>query len=371
MKARSIFCVLFFLCFSVAAMFAQKQTPVRLGIAGLSHSHVHLLLKDLKRTDIQIVGIAESNRELAERYAKIYGFDPAIVYDSIEEMVEKTKPEGVLGFNSIYDHLHIVEVCAPKGIHVMVEKPLAVNMEHANKMAELSHKYGTMVLTNYETTWYPSNHKAFDMTISQKAIGDIRKVIICDGHRGPKEINVNPEFLAWLTDPKLNGGGAVVDFGCYGANLMTWLMNNQRPISVSATLQQIKPDVYPKVDDEATIVVTYPHAQAIIQASWNWPIDRKDMEIYGVTGYVKAITGTDFSYRLSRETPESQEKLQPLAAPMNEPFGYFAKAVKGELKVKDTDLSSLKNNMVVVEILEAARNSAASGKAIQLTAHRE
>jgi len=368
MKTRSLFCVLFLFCFSITAMFSQQHAPVRLGIAGLSHSHVHLLLKDLKRTDIQIVGIAESNRELAERYAKNYGFDPAIVYDSIEKMVEKTKPEGVLGFNSIYDHLQIVEVCAPKGIHVMVEKPLAVSVEHAARMAELSRKYGTMVLTNYETTWYPSNHKAFDMVINQKAIGDIRKVIICDGHRGPKEINVNHEFLVWLTDPKLNGGGAVIDFGCYGANLMTWLMNNQRPIAVSATLQQIKPDVYPKVDDEATIVVTYPKAQAIIQASWNWPVDRKDMEVYGVSGYVKALTGTDFSYRLTRESPESIERLQPLPAPENEPFGYFAKAIKGELKVADSDLSSLANNLIVVEILEAARNSAAAGKTIKLPA---
>ena len=67
-----------------------------------------------------------------------------------------------------------------------------------------------------------------------------------------------PEFLAWLNDPKLNGGGALYDFGCYGADLMTWLMDGQRPISVTATTQQIKPDIYPRVDDEATIILTYP-----------------------------------------------------------------------------------------------------------------
>ena len=51
-----------------------------------------------------------------------------------------------------------------------------------------------------------------------------------DGHRGPKEINVQPEFFGWLTDPVKNGGGALFDFGCYGANLMTWMMDNQRPL---------------------------------------------------------------------------------------------------------------------------------------------
>ena len=93
-----------------------------------------------------------------------------------------------------------------------------------------------------------------------------------------------PEFLSWLTDPEKNGAGALFDFGCYGANLMTWLMNNQRPTSVTAVTQTIKPNIYKQVDDEATIIMEYPSAQAIIQASWNWPYSRKDMEIYGKTG---------------------------------------------------------------------------------------
>ncbi len=351
-------------CFCAKDMIAQS--PVRIGIDGLSHGHVHGILNAMSRPEIQVVGIAESDRDLAQRYAEQYGFDMGIVYNTVEEMVEKTKPEGVMAFNSIYGHLSTVEACAPRGIHVMVEKPLAVSVAHAERMAKLAHQYNTLVLTNYETTWYPTNHKAYEMAVTRHELGDIRKVIICDGHQGPKEIGCNAEFLAWLTDPKLNGGGAVVDFGCYGANLMTWLMQNQRPVSVSATLQQIKPDVYPKVDDEATIVLVYPHAQAIIQASWNWPIGRKDMEVYGVTGYAKALNPKDFAYRLSAKQPEIDEKLSSLPAPIDDPFRYFVSAIRGATKVAATDLSSLENNLVVVEILEAARKSAASGKTIRL-----
>ena len=62
--------------------------------------------------------------------------------------------------------------------------------------------------------------------------------------QGPKEINVQPEFLAWLTDPVKNGAGALFDFGCYGANLMTWLMDNQRPLAVTAIAQTNKPAIY-------------------------------------------------------------------------------------------------------------------------------
>ena len=121
-----------------------------------------------------------------------------------------------------------------------------------------------------------SNRAAYDL-VHGHALGDVRKVVVHDGHSGPKEIGVGPEFLSWLTDPKLNGGGALFDFGCYGADLMTWLMDGQRPETVTAVTQQIKPEIYPRVDDEATIILTYPKAQAILQASWNWPFDRKDM----------------------------------------------------------------------------------------------
>ena len=69
-------------------------------------------------------------------------------------------------------------------------------------------------------------------------------MVAMDGHEGPKEIKVQPEFFAWLTDPVKNGAGALFDFGCYGANLMTWLMDNQRPIKVTAIAQTDKPQIY-------------------------------------------------------------------------------------------------------------------------------
>ena len=145
----------------------------------------------------------------------------------------------------------------------MMEKPLAVSLKDALAIAQAARAGKIQVLVNYETSWYRSNHAAYDL-VHEGALGDVRKVVIHDGHSGPKEIGVEPEFLAWLTDPQLNGGGALFDFGCYGADLMTYLMNGQRPQTVTAVTQQIKPEIYSRVDDEATIILTYPKAQAII-----------------------------------------------------------------------------------------------------------
>jgi predicted dehydrogenase len=366
MQSRLFFLsILCFFCLQFTV--AQSQTPVRIGIDGLTHDHIHGLLKDFgKRTDIQIVGIAEKNKELVQRLAKRYGFDTNIVYDDLATMIEKTHPQGVVAFNSIYEHLNTVEVCAPKGVHVMVEKPLAVNSSQAEKMAKLAKANNIYLLTNYETTWYPTHYEAFAMAVSKPQIGDINKVVIHDGHKGPREIGCSEEFLAWLTDPVLNGGGAVIDFGCYGANLMTWLMHNELPTSVTAVLQQIKPEVYPKVDDQATIILTYPHAQTIIQASWNWPVDRKDMEIYGKAGYVKALNANDLEYRLNRDLPVENKKLTEFPTEAKEPFNYFANVISGKFKLQPTDLASLENNLIVVKILDAARESAKKGKTVKI-----
>jgi predicted dehydrogenase len=220
---------------------------------------------------------------------------------------------------------------------------------------------------NYETSWYASNHAAYDL-VHTGALGEIRKVVVHDGHQGPKEIGVQPEFLAWLTDPKLNGGGALFDFGCYGADLMTWLMDGERPLTVTAVTQQIKPQIYPRVDDEATVILTYPRAQAIIQASWNWPFDRKDMEVYGQAGYAITVKRDDIRLRRAGDRQEQQIAAKPIAAPYDNELAYLH-AVILEGATEDA-LSSLDTNVTVTEILDAARRSAASGRTIRLPASR-
>jgi predicted dehydrogenase len=344
----------------------SKQPPLRVGVAGLTHTHVHWLLGRPDRGDIKIVGIAEANRELAQRYTDQHGFNMDIVFDTLEEMLDAAKPQAVTAFNSIFEHLRVVEICAPRGIHVMVEKPLAVSLDHARKMEALALQHRIHLLTNYETTWYGSTHKTFAMIHQENAIGDIRKMVVHDGHPGPREIGVNAEFLSWLTDPQQNGGGAIMDFGCYGANLITWLMKGERPRSVTAVTQQIKPEVYPNVDDEATIILTYPKAQGIIQASWNWPINRKDMEIYGQRGYIQTVDGVRMWVRENENAPERSLSAGPLKAPLDDPFAYLAAVVRGEMVTFENDLSSLKTNIIVMEILDAAVQSAASGKTIFL-----
>ena len=363
---KFLFTFSIFLLFSIN-MLAQKE-PLKIGVVGLTHTHVHWILGRKDRGDIKIVGIVEPNRALAERYSIEHGYSMKIVFNTIEEMILATQPAAVTAFGTIYEHLKVVEVCAPKGIHVMVEKPLAVSLAHAKKMENLAKKHKIHLLTNYETTWYPTNHRAYDL-LKTGAIGDLRKVIIRDGHRGPKKIGVNSEFLDWLIDPVQNGGGAITDFGCYGANLTTWLQNGQKPKTVTAVTQQQQKENNPKVDDDATIILTYDSSNAIIQASWDWTIGRKDMEIYGLTGVLYADDRHTLRMRIAEGYDGFKEetyKLEERPVPFDDPFALFAAVINNEIVLKPYDLSSLENNMIVMEILEAARKSAKSKKTIVL-----
>ena len=342
----------------------QSEKPLRVGVIGLVHTHVHWILGREHQGDIEIVGIVEPNRKLAKEYSERHGYSMDLVFDTMAEMIRETKPEAVTAFNTIYDHLEVVRYCAPRGIHIMVEKPLAVNWEHSKEMIALADQYKIELLTNYESSWYGSNYEAYRLIHSENTIGDIRKIVFHTGHPGPVEIGCNPEFLEWLTDPVLNGGGALTDFGCYGANISTWLMKGATPLSVSCTVQQIKPEIYPKVEDEATIVLTYPKAQVIIQASWNWPHNVKDMEVYGKDGYILCKNSTDMEILVSGAEKTIIKKAPELAAGMHDPFAFLQKVVQEGYDIPEYDLSSLENNRIVMQILDAAKLSAKNGRTV-------
>src|SRR6266850_1814571 len=342
----------------------KEKAPLRVALAGLVHGHASGFFDQFQhREDLQVVGIAEADRRLAAQFAKSYGLAPGLFYSDLEEMLKATHPQAVLAYTNTYDHRRVVEICARYGVPVMMEKPLAVSLEDARAIEKAARAGKIQVLVNYETTWYRTNQAAYDL-VHENAIGEIRKIVVHDGHSGPKEINVGPEFLAWLTDPKLNGGGALFDFGCYGADLATWLMDGRRPDSVTAVTQQIKPDVYPRVDDEATIVLTYPRAQAIIQASWNWPFDRKDMEVYGQSGSIMTVRRDEVRVRVEGDEKEKQVAAPPVADPYDDSISELRAVI--QQGAKSDGLTSLETNVTVTEILDAARRSAATGATVRL-----
>ncbi len=355
------------LWFVIGPVWAQEpRPPVRLAIIGLNHDAVGDFISRMRnREDVQLVGIVESNQTLVTSYARLFNLSTNFFYSSLEDLLAKTNPQGVAVFTRTFDHCSVVENCATHKIDVLLEKPLAVNMDDALAIAAAAKSSGIQIMVDYETSWYPSIQHAYTIANTQRAVGDLRKVMIIAGDQGPKEAGCSDEFLEWLTDPRLSGGGALTDFGCYGAGLITWLADEQRPDSVFATAQNLKPDVYAKVEDEATIIITYPKLQGIVQASWNLPFSERSLQIYGDTGYVFAPRMDLLRFRLpGTEESELQLQTKQEPGPLTDDISNFAAIVRGETKA--TGPSSLQANLAVMEILDAAQKSIESKKEIDL-----
>lgn len=352
---------------------ADTGAPLRVGIIGLAHGHVAGFLDGsalvpaggaLHRSDVQVVGVVELDDQLFNTYAARYQWPATMHFHSVEDLASGAHPDAALVFTSTAGHTEAVKKCAALGIHVMMEKPMAVSYKDALEMAEAARNGHVHVLVDYETSWYPSNKAAYDL-VKQNGIGPITKVVARDGHSGPAKIHVQPEFFKWLTDPVENGAGALYDFGCYGADLMTWLMNGEAPIAVSAITNHLQPTVYPKVDDEADVLLKYKGAVAILEGSWTWPFNVKDMDVYGVTGFAKTMGSRQINVRREHEKDGQISTAAPLAPPYDDPLHYLRAVIRGNVD-EGNDVSSLRVNVIVSEILDAARRSAQSGQTVQL-----
>jgi glucose-fructose oxidoreductase len=352
---------------------AAAEPPIRVAIVGLVHGHVKGFLAALPGNQAAtLVAIVERQEALAKDYAAKYHLDAKLFYTDLEKMLVEQHPDAVLVYTTIADHRKVIESAARHGVSSMVEKPLATTLEDALAIRAVARDSGSrerpvLVLINYETTWYASNQEVIAQAAAGK-FGELRKVVVHAGHEGPKEIGVGPEWLPWLTDPAQNGAGALFDFGCYGADLMTVLMHGQSPVSVTAVTQTDKPEIYPRVDDDATVILRYPKAQAVLMPSWNWSFARKDMEVYGNAGYAITV-GADrvrVRYRGEKAEPDAPLTAPPLAPAQHDSLSYLAAVLQGHVQ-PDGDLSSLETNVVVMQILDAALRSAQSGKTITLT----
>ena len=342
------------------------SAPLRLAIVGLVHGHVRGHMNAMgKRTDIELVGVQEPDATLRERFGARHGIEASRLFADLEQLLATRKPEARVVYTKPFDHLKVIETAAAHGVHVMVEKPLAVSTAHAHAIAAAAKRSGIHVLVNYETTWYRSHRAIWTLMHERRTGGRIRKIVAMDGHHGPREIGVQPEFLDWLTDPVRNGGGALYDFGCYGANIATWLLDDARPLRVTAVTQRHKPAIYPRVDDEATIVIEYPDAQAIVQASWNWPDHRKDLEVYTESAAAWATGGTALRTKL-RGQPIADAPVEDWPADERDALNCLTAVVRG--RVVPGGPTGLANNVIVSEILDAARESARTGSAVTLAA---
>lgn len=327
----------------------STSSALRLAVAGLSHGHVEWLLDQARwRGDIELTGVYEADDALFDRLTAKYALDPALRRPTLAALLSDA-PEAVAGMGPVSEHLVLVAACARAGVHVMVEKPLAYRTADAEAIVAAAAAGGIHVLTNYETTWWPTVRAMREMVVSGE-LAPVRRMVFRFGHRGPIEVGAGESFLDWLTSADAAGGGALVDFGCYGALLSTWLMSGQAPLAVNAVSASLKPDRYPNCHDDATIVLLYPGVSALVLASWAWTHDVKSIDVHTELGSVEVG-----AHGLIVREPDGRERhVDPSPMPpwLTDAWTYLRAVVRGECEIDP--LTALPQNVAVARILDAA-----------------
>lgn len=335
----------------------------KIAIVGLVHSHVwgHLGRMAKGQTPAKLVAIAEPNQELVAEAKKATGPEVQF-FDDYNKMLDAVKPQIVWAFVENNRHLEIVKACAPRKVQVMFEKPLASTYQDALAIERLAKKYDIRVMTNYQMAWWPANYAA-KAQADAGAVGQVWRLRGVVGHGGPAgpgwDSPRNKFFQAWLLDPVKNGAGALMDFGCYNALWSLWYLG--RPQTVYAQVNHLRPETFPKVEDNSTLVLHYPKAVGIFEGSWDLPRGFQDLEVFGLGGSVYMKEGA-VELRKGRQTETVTP--EPLPKERTEPVAYMVSSMKDSKPLEG--LVALEINVGVVEIIEAAKRSVATGKAVAL-----
>lgn len=349
--------------------YPQTTSRTRLAIVGLDHDHVWGLLSDIaKEPDAELIAIADPHPELVAKAKKQVPGEVKFYSDYVK-MLDEMKPEAVIVTTANNRHLEILRECAKRHIHYSTEKPLASTAADAREMEHLAREAHIKLMVNYWNAWTASTHELFHRVHSGE-LGPVQKIMVEYGHQGPREIGVSKYFADWLYDPIKNGDGALMDFGCYGAEWALWLKG--RPSSVFAYSLKLKTEQANAVDDDAVILLEYPDATALIQASWDWPYSKGQVQVFGPKGSLLA-TDSGLLYREAKTRPDIDNPdgqpvaLAPVEHDSSNPIAYFLYCIRNDKPIENPVAASL--NVGVVEILDAAKESIRTGRAVKLSAH--
>ncbi|TAM80852.1 MAG: Gfo/Idh/MocA family oxidoreductase [Acidobacteria bacterium] len=348
------------------AMAQAKPGNIRLAIVGLDHDHVWGILRDIAEVPrAKLVAIADPQPALVLK-AKSRVPEGVKFYSDYVAMLDGVKPQAVIITTETVRHLAIVRACAQRHIDVEMEKPMATTAADAREMEKLAIAAHIKLMVNYFNNWLPSYQQLYQQVRAGK-VGPIHQLVSQYGHQGPREIGTSREFAAWLYDPVKNGGGALMDFGCYGAALSLWLKG--RPDSVFARSLKLKVRQSNAVEDDVLIVLEYPDGTAVLEPSWDWPFTMERIQLFGPHGSLMALPDAllfrGYNVQASSQSPEGQpETLSPLPLGRSNPIAYLVESIQQDLPI--TGLLSARLNVEVNEILDAARKSIRTGRPVAM-----
>ncbi len=351
---------------------AESSSRIRLAFAGGEHLHFRGLLKSaLESPTAEVVGYSIQDDELRSHFEGQHSGLPA--YSSAEELYEKARPEAIITCADNERAAEVVADAAERGIHVMKEKPMAATLELAERMETAAARGGVRLMVNWPTNWRAGIHVARRL-VEEGRIGRVLDLHNRAGHGGPPQDFSTLSPIArvgwgWLIDRKTNGGGAGIDFCSYGAVMARWFMG--QPSSVVAHGGRYAKEFF-TVEDNATMILGYPRAQAVIEGTWTQPAVpvRQPTMIYGTDGAI-ALNGPDEVLLANRGRSGEQVSTETMTVegeelPAHYRSGpdYFTYCLLHDLPFEGMVTPQISRD--AQEILEAGLQSMRTGRAVQL-----
>jgi predicted dehydrogenase len=334
---------------------------VRVGVLGLVHDHVWSMLKQLQKVEgAELVGAADPHEVLLDRFRERTGVEKT--YEEYDRLLDGEELDAVLVYGTNRGRGDLVEMAAQRGLHAMSEKPMASDLAVADRMLVAARKAEVQLMINWPIAWHPAILLALDL-VRKGDVGRLWQMKWRGGHCGPKEFGCDPHFYEWLYDPVENGGGALVDYLGYGANLARLFIG--RPTGVIAIAGRLVKQYIP-VDDNAVVALEYHDANAVIETTWTEPIPYRpphDLILYGTEAVL--IAGRSSVTRYSKDEPDGRViEAAPLEAPRRNGPEFFIHSVRTGERIEGPCSPEVSHD--AQEVVEAAKLSILTGQKVTL-----
>lgn len=333
------------------------KDKLKLAVVGLVHDHVWDELQNWVDTGrVEIVAAADLNDALRERVVKEFHVDNS--HKTAGELFDQCDVDVVQICTSNAEGVEVVEQAAARGIHAVVEKPLAATLAGARRMVSAAETAGTMLFVNWPFRWQPNVPAAWRL-IQDGIIGHVFNARIRMAHKGPREFGCSNEFCGWLYDASQNGGGAIVDYCCYGAVALRHLFGMPDEVQAVAG-RYTKTDI--AVDDNAAITLIYEKRKTTAEASWSQIPSYHDSIFHGTKGTLWTSEGKIFV--ATEENEQREISVEPL--PEDEQTGpaLFLKCLEQGIAPPDVCAADVCRD--AQEILQAGIESNATGRRLSI-----
>ncbi len=269
---------------------------MKVAILGCAHMHSYGYASELKKLGCEIIGIYDHNTDAGTIFADK---NQVAFYSSAEELLSLKPDAAVVCSENVY-HKKYSLLAAERGIHVIVEKPIATTIEDAEEMIACCKANNVLLMVCFPVR-YCTPVKDAKFLIDNGQTGDILSITATNHGMMPN---------GWFIDKELSGGGAGIDHTVHVADIMHWILKSDVK-EVYAVMETLFHDV--TVDDCGHILLEFDNGTiGSIDFSWNRP---KSFPTWGdvtleINGSKRSISVDAFSEQLTIYSNTSEKSAE-------------------------------------------------------------